>query len=357
MSLREGGKCKLRALMGPLGIAVLLPHLGVYGGIRRFLELGSVWTRRGHRVALLVPPDRATETPWLPFPGEVGTSDRLKTGGPWDVVISPDPDLFLGALEPDTSDRALHVFYAVLEKAPGAPFAWRRADLVLANSSGMLRYLKDRGVRAVGVPGGVNTSFFAPPERDPRLVLARAPLRFLVYGRLSRKRKGSKSAVYAISQACRAAGVFAEVVLFDAPPKGTEVPALDAPPRISLAWALHPTQEDLRELYRDTDIFVSAERRAGWCNTAAEAMACGTAVVCTRSGTEDFAVDGETASVSRWPWAWAIARRIRPLLDVQVRMRLARNGYQKIQEFSWERTADRVEAAIREALRRRVTRG
>ena len=357
MSPREGGKCKLRALMGPLRIAVVLPHLGVYGGIRRFLELGSVWSRRGHHVAIHVPQDRVAETPWLSFPGEVLSLDRLHTGTAWDVVISPDPDLFLLAAGDRAADGPLHVFYAVLEKAPRAFLAWRRADLVLANSSGMLRYLEDRGVRAIGVPGGVNTSFFTPPEPDPRLVLARAPLRFLVYGRLSRKRKGSKSAVHAISQACRAAGVYADVVLFDAPPKGTGAPVLDAPPRTSLAWALHPTQEDLRDLYRETDIFVSAERRAGWCNTAAEAMACGTAVVCTRSGTEDFAVDGETASVSRWPWAWAIARRIRPLLDSQVRVRLARNGYQKIQEFSWERTADRIDASIRDALRRRESHG
>ena len=356
MSPREGGKCKLRAPMGPLGIAVLLPHLGVYGGIRRFLELGSLWVRRGHRVALLVPPDRAAESPWLPFSGEVGTSDRLHSGGPWDVVISPDPDLFLGALESGSS--ALHVFYAVLEKAPRARDAWRRADLVLANSSGMERYLKRHGVEAAGVPGGVNTSFFTPKAPDPRQDVGRPPVRFLVYGRLSRKRKGSATAVSAIARACRAARVDAHLTMFDAPPAGAGPPSFEAPAGVTLRWALDPSQEALRDLYRETDIFVSAERRAGWCNTAAEAMACGAAVVCTRSGTEDFAVDGDTAAVSRWPWAWSLARRIEPLLaDVETRRRLARNGHRKIQEFSWERTADRVEAAIRDAIPRRKRRG
>ncbi|HET9252595.1 MAG TPA: glycosyltransferase family 4 protein [Candidatus Eisenbacteria bacterium] len=343
--------------MEPLRIAVLLPHLGVYGGIRRFLELGSVWSRRGHRVALLVPPDRAGESPWLPFPGEIGALDRLRAAAAWDVVISPDPDLFLGALEPAAPGRPLHVFYAVLERAPRARDAWGRADLVLANSSGMLRHLERRGVAAAaGVPGGVNTSFFTPPDPDPRLDPARPAglVRFLVYGRLSRRRKGSETAVRAIARACRSARVDAHVTLFDSPPKGADTPSLAAPSGITLRWVLHPTQESLRDLYREADLFVSAERRAGWCNTAAEAMACGAAVVCTRSGTEDFAMDGETAAVSRWPWAWALARRIRPLLDnPEARTRLSSAGHRAIQEFSWERTADRVEAAIRDALRRR----
>lgn len=234
--------------MGPLRIAVLLPHLGVYGGIRRFLELGSVWTRRGHRVALLLPADRAAEAPWLPFPGEIGALDRLRSEGAWDVVISPDPGLFLRSFESDPSGPALRVFYAVLEGAPRAREAWRRADLVLANSSGMHRFLERQGVRAAGVPGGVNTSFFTPPDRDPRLEGDRAPVRFLVYGRLSRKRKGSETAVRAIARACRSARVGATITMFDSPPAGAGAPSLRAPAGTALRWVIDPTQESLRDL-------------------------------------------------------------------------------------------------------------
>src|SRR5207253_9289386 len=83
------------------------------------------------------------------------------------------------------------------------------------------------------------------------------------------------------------------------------------------------------------------------CNTAAEAMASGVAVVCTPSGTEDFAIDGVTAAVSRWRWSWALAGAIRPLLsDPARRAALAARGLEKIQEFSWERTADRTDLAL-----------
>ena len=119
---------------------------------------------------------------------------------------------------------------------------------------------------------------------------------------------------------------------------------------------LHSTQEELSTLYRETDLFLSAERRAGWCNTAAEAMACGAAVVCTPSGTEDFARHGETALVARWPWSWLLARRIESLLrDPELRLRIAAAGRRSIQAFGWERTATSVEAVIRERIQSKRT--
>ena len=76
-------------------------------------------------------------------------------------------------------------------------------------------------------------------------------------------------------------------------------------------------------------------------------MACGAAVVCTPSGTRDFAIDGVTAAVSPWRWSWALARAIGPLLRDPARRRaLAAAGASKIQDYSWERTADRIERAL-----------
>jgi glycosyltransferase involved in cell wall biosynthesis len=334
--------------MDPLRIAVLLPHLGVYGGIRRFLELGAVWTRRGHDVLIATPRGATAREAWLPFAGRTGDVERVPEER-WDVLLSPDPDLFRSTRAPG----ALHVFYAVLEKAPRASAAWNAADLVFGNSAGMVRHLRRRGVRALGAPGGVNPARFHPPAGDGRSARARAggPLHALVYGRLSRRRKGSLTAVRAVESASRRTGVPVELTLFDAPPPGSRGVGEDLAIAIPHRWVLHPTQEELAALYGDADFFVSAERRAGWCNTAAEAMACGAAVVCTTSGTEDFAHDGVTAQVSRWPWAWSLARRIAPILrDPALRARIAEAGREKIGEFTWERTADLLERGIRERL-------
>ena len=334
--------------MDPLRIAILLPHLGVYGGIRRFLELGAVWTRRGHDVLLATPRGAYTREAWLPFAGRMGDVERVADER-WDVLLSPDPDLFRNA----DARGALRVFYAVLEKAPKAEAAWRAADLVFGNSSGMVRHLRQRGVPALAAPGGVNLARFHPPTVDAREARARAgsPLRALVYGRLSRRRKGALAAAKAVEAASRRSGVPVELTLFDAPPPASRGVGEDLGISIPHRWVLRPTQEELAALYGDADLFVSAERRAGWCNTAAEAMACGVAVACTPSGTEDFARDGVTAHVSRWPWVWSLARRIVPLLrDPALRARVAKSGREKIAEFTWERTADALERGIRERL-------
>lgn len=342
--------------MEPLRIAVALPHLGVYGGIRRFLELSRVWTRRGHTVALLTPPARPgaePEEPWLPFGGERGGLERL-AAETWDVLLSPDPELFLRA----EAGGALRVLYAVLEKAPRAEEAWRSADLVLANSATMKRHLSRRGVVAADGVGGVNLEFFQSPSTDGRAERARTggAVRVLVYGRLSRKRKGTWTAAHAVDLAARAAGVPVELTLFDAPPPGSAEAAAALPLRVPHRWVIRPTQEELVALYRDTDLFVSAERRAGWCNTAAEAMACGAAVICTPSGTEDFARHGETALVASWPWSWLLARRIETLLrDPAKRFRIAAAGNRAIQAFGWERTALHVEVAIHEAMKSKMS--
>jgi glycosyltransferase involved in cell wall biosynthesis len=340
-----------------LRIAVALPHLGVYGGIRRFFELGRVWTGLGHQVALLTPPPGPGGEPaeaWLPFGGEIGDISRLATER-WDAVLSPDPRLFLEIQSPG----ALRVFYAVLEKAPRAEEAWRRADLVLANSASMKRHLARRGIAAADGVGGVNLDFFRPPSPDPRPERSArgAPVNVLVYGRLSRRRKGTWAAARAADLAARDAGVAVELTLFDAPPPGTTEAAEPLPLRVPHRWVLRPTQEELAALYRDADIFVSAERRAGWCNTAAEAMACGAAVVCTPSGTEDFARDGETALVARWPWAWLLAKPIARLLrHPDERLRIAARGHEAIRAFGWERTANGILSLIQDRVAGAATR-
>lgn len=323
-------------------IAVALPHLGVYGGVRRFLELGRVWSERGHDVALATPSSASGASPWLPFPGRILTLDALAEER-WDVVLSPDPILF-----GEVSARgALRVFYAVLEKAPGAEAAWRSADLVLANSAGMARHVARRGVAVVPAPGGINAARFHPPRDDPRpRGRLDEPVRALVYGRLSRRRKGTLAAARAVERASRKSGVPVTLTLFDAPPPGAPDPDR-LPLSIPNRWVIHPSQETLVSLYGESDLFVSAERRAGWCNTAAEAMACGAAVVCTRSGTEDFARHRETAMVSRYPWSWTLARHVETLLrDPERRGQIAARGLERIRGFPWERTAAIIETAI-----------
>ncbi|MET0230971.1 MAG: class I SAM-dependent methyltransferase [Rhodanobacteraceae bacterium] len=96
-------------------------------------------------------------------------------------------------------------------------------------------------------------------------------------------------------------------------------------------------ESELRAFYDDVDCVVSSEAHAGWANLAAEAMACGVPVVCTRHGTAAFARDGENALVVE-PEADAIARAIERLRDDAALCRdLAERAREAIGAFSWER--------------------
>jgi len=220
----------------------------------------------------------------------------------------------------------------------------------------------------VAAPGGVNLAMFRPPVPDPRPEKARsgAVVSALVYGRLSRRRKGTWIAARAVEAAAESTGVPVTLTLFDASPlpepdggptatataapepaSGPSRTDLPRPLAIPHRWVHGPTQEELADLYAEADLFVSAERRAGWSNTAAEAMACGAAVVCTRSGTEDFARDGDTALVCRHAWSWRLSRKVaRMLRDPRLRLAVAARGRGGIVEFAWSRAAERIEAAI-----------
>jgi glycosyltransferase involved in cell wall biosynthesis len=107
---------------------------------------------------------------------------------------------------------------------------------------------------------------------------------------------------------------------------------------------LNLPQSRMAWLFSQADVFASAEKRAGWSNTAAEAMACRLPVVCTKSGTRDFAFHEKTALVVPFVHPFFVYRQIKRLiLDPGLRRRLAEAGCEKIREFTWEALARRLE--------------
>jgi glycosyltransferase involved in cell wall biosynthesis len=320
-------------------IATFLPHLGVFGGVRRFLELGNAWTAAGHEVTLYHPDGTAPD--WLPYRGRVARLEAAD-GQTSDLAICADARTW----RQFRSHRArVHLFYCVLEKDPALARALRDPAVKLAaNSTPLRRALERRARRPVldGV-GGIDLGLFHPdPARRGAM-----PLRVLLNGRRSRPKKGTDLALGALRRLAGHTAPF-EVVLFDSLGPGNERdPRAGARLPERARWVLNPTQEELAALYQSAHLFVAAERKAGWCNTALEAMACGCAVVCTPSGTTDFARHQATAWVVGWRHSWPLSRAVRRVLeDAPLRERLAQAGPVEAQRWSWDDLAAKLLAQM-----------
>jgi glycosyltransferase involved in cell wall biosynthesis len=342
-----------------IDFGALLPGVGVFGGVRRFLEVGNALVRRGHRYTLYHP--EGTRPDWLPFAGEVRRLVELPSTA-HTVLLCGEPTL---VPQFEAAPARLKLFYCVLEKMPNERSIVTRRDWIpIANSTGIRERLRKRyGVEAQDAIGGLDPALFRPT--GPPRPLQPEPLRILAYGRLSRARKGTALVVRAAARVARQlghrapawAGTLAhpvQLVLFDHVGPGNERdPRPDFESPIPVEFHLNLSQAELAALYSTCDVFVSAERRAGWNNTVAEAMACGVPVVCTASGTRDLAIHGETAWVVRWRHPWALARGIRALArDRKTRERMRSAARTRALGFTWDRVAERIETIVRDDLTR-----
>lgn len=338
-------------------IGALLPGVGVFGGVRRFLALGNELVSRGHRFTLYhtngEPPN------WLPFAGVTRPLAALSAAR-HEVLLCGEPSL-LAAFE--AASAALKLFYCVLEKLPNERRLVRHPGwVVLANSTGIRdRLWRRHRVRAEPAIGGVDLDLFRPME--PRPFTRLEPFRVLAYGRLSRPRKGTAlvvRAVESLADSLRKGGAAGgrvnvqpvQLVLFDHVGPGNERdPRPNLRARVPVEFHVNLAQPGLAQLYSSCDVFVSAERRAGWNNTVAEAMACGLPVVCTASGTRDLAVHLETAWLARWRQPFFLTRGLSALhRDPALRGRLRAAALARVQGFGWPAVADQIEAVIRSRL-------
>lgn len=315
-------------------IAVLLPHLEVFGGVRRYLMLGRTWRSWGHEVVLFTPDARAAA--WLDPAATVRPLEALARETPFDAAFTPQPAL-LGALR--AAPAARRVFYCVLEGEHGEDVALRDpAFTLMANSSALRVRLARRAGRPVldGI-GGIDPGTFHPVPG------ARKERRVVAYGRRSRPKKGTDLVVRAVERiAPRFPGL--ELVLFDHVGGGNEAdPREGFRSSAPVTWMLNPSQDDLAALYASADVFCAAEKKAGWCNTAIEAMSAGAAVVCTPSGTRDFARHGETAWVVGVRHPWFLARGLSKVLgDDALRARLQAAGPEAVRPFAWTELAAKI---------------
>jgi len=325
-------------------IAALLPHVEVFGGVRRYLEIGNELSRRGHRFVLFH--SAGGKPGWLDFLGETAPFSRLEEES-FDVGLCSE---YLILPEFDRLKARAKFFYFVLEGHRQEKAVVKKSYHFLGNSEGLCRRIERRyGVSCLRAAGGINPAIFHPLEKGE----GRSPgeFRILCYGRIHKRRKR-------IGRVIRAAEMLSRrfpglrLIFFDSlvGEDRTDPRALIRS-RVPYDFHLDLPQDRMAWLFSQADLFVSAEKRAGWANTAAEAMACRLPVVCTTSGTRDFALHEETALVVPFASPCLLSRPMERLIrDSGLRDRLAQAGYEKIQGFTWKALAERLEAVFQEKI-------
>jgi glycosyltransferase involved in cell wall biosynthesis len=248
-------------------IAAVVPHLLQFGGVRRFLELGNVFIDRGLNYTLFASDSSFND--WFNYRGELATWNQI-TG---DVLLIADPPSFkvLRRVECPVyiwviaGGQYLPVYEKFKDKYP---FLLNNRIFLKNFPSGRL------------VEGGVNVKHFHSIRRPS-----------VGYYAGRGWTKGETEIVNAIGD-------------------------LD---NIRLVPLRGLSDHELPAYYRGLDYFVTWEQRAGWSNTAAEALACGVPVVTNGRNCEPFANRVIRVSDLRAFFATPMA------------------------EFSWESTADKLE--------------
>jgi glycosyltransferase involved in cell wall biosynthesis len=320
---------------------VILPHTKLYGGVKRFFELGEVFIRNNCEF-LVFTPDGAAPT-W--YQGDVRTFKLSEISAYDFIAVFITEVQFVPQLAAIRSKRKILYFVRpsddlkILKHHPEVE--------VFANSTNGYEIARMRyNIDAFKALGGINIHTFFPKKLELKDQTETTTI--LTYGRIVEKSKGTKLVVEACEQLSRK-GYKIKLILFDTPVnKKAEMAISNFTAKIPFEFVVnHPVSRNV-ELFHRADIFVAAERKTGYSNTAAEAMASGLPVIGTSSGTKHFLLDNETGIVVARS-ASAIADALEMLINnFALRKRLAENGRKKIEEFSWEALAQKILSHVKE---------
>lgn len=350
---------------GRLRINVLIPGIGVSGGMRVLFEYANGLQARGHAVTLVCPATLADERD--------GFRERVARWGrsfvaPRDVswfdlrarllVVPglaqrhvPDADVTvatfwrtaeaLGDYGPRTGAPLYfiqgHEVWAGDRERVEATYRLPVPKLVVA--SWLKRMLRDQfGEDAWGpMISGVNLEQF----RNDHKVLHDPP----AVGMLYRPTiwRGTEAGLQAVDVARRRHPGL-RLVMFGQAWPGVEVPE-------GTEYHRDPPQSSLAAIYGQCDVWLNPSWHEGLPLPPMEAMACRCAVVTTDVGVEDYVEPGRTALVVPPRNAGTLAAALGRLLDDTRLLRsISEAGWEHIRTFTWERAVEAFEAALLRAV-------
>ena len=125
----------------------------------------------------------------------------------------------------------------------------------------------------------------------------------------------------------------------------------DAPNKLTtIPIKINPSQEEIGECLRQSDIYVCASLYESFCLPVLEAMTCGAAVVTTdNGGIRDYVQDKVNALLIKKNSIADIMEKLAMLInDAQLRQRLAAAASKTAEEYDWANTTDKLISYYRE---------
>ena len=313
------------------------------GGAAMIYEFATAMAGRGHEVHVVhldifgSVASSADEIEW--FELDDGVEHHFLGAGPYDPSMAPQADIIFG-FSPEAAPETVGL-PVVFVQGYRMLSAQREASAFHAPCPKICvaRWLVDVGLelgvpghQLVHVPNGLRHDVF----RVTTPIGSRPPVVSFCFN--PHAQKGARHAFEALRQ------VKEQVPKVRVLAFGSTVPTCQLP-----AWIeFHHSPEQavlVDEIYNRSRVFLMPSIVEGFGLPAAEAMACGAALVTTdNGGSRDYAQHEETALVSPPGDVQALAENtVRLLEDDSRRIELAEAGHRFVQRFTWPASAARLE--------------
>lgn len=334
-------------------VLVLLPHVRLFGGVLRFVELSRVLRAMGVDLTIAVPDERLAEVESAESRDivDIGARRHLTVIGlrdaldvVWDAALFPDATDGLVALAPYVSAMR-RIVYLIGGRAIQTRYREQirlaQPDNIIGASSYVGAIFADLCPHVI--PGGVDLDVFHVRESDEVAAsearIGGGKLRLAVPGGrdIARKRFGDALEVV---QRLRLSGIDVELHAWTASRFRRDLPE-------HCVVHVGLRRSEVAEMLRHCDMALCPEADAGWNNPAAESLAVGLPLICTDAGTTDFAINTSTALIVEPGDVEGMHDSAISLIDSHSqRSELGGRGAMIMNGFSWEKTAAKLLDAI-----------
>ena len=303
-------------------IVYIVPHLKLYGGIRRIIEFCNALHDKGHDV--FIANEQYPETcSWMKVnPPIISLEDMYS--GKWDAAIFSLESQYklVSKLQARTVIHYILHYGVIYKDRSECLKSYTLPTYKTTNSSWTAKKLQEHiGYAPPIVYGWINTDIFHPVD-TPKIYDV------LTYGDPTREWKGRGDV---------------EVV-------ESEMPHL----RFAYMSDINPQQSQIAKVYSSAKIFISASWYEGWKWMALEAMACGVPVITTvDGGSGDYAKNGYNCLVTPVGGIEQMVSSINTLLnDNKYSKKLIDNGIAMVKKFDKKSSITSFEGHLHAAIKK-----